>query len=347
MFFFIFFVVVVFSGLEASEDQCEESSCSHHGPTVRFPFWLNGYQSHHCGYPGFELSCTDRKETVMELPFSGKFFVQSIDYKSQLVDVRDPNGCIFRRLLHFNFSASPFQQSPRLYDHYPDDSPRPSITPCVLFNCSSTISVPPDNAYGYAYAYDEGTLINCLSISGYPVYAFSVRGSLDALLYLQSCSSVTTISLSYLSEYDVRDSYMIKKYESDPNLGILLNWSVPVCRDCEARGKMCRLKNHTSGPKTECYDFRNPPVKPPGKSNMLFVFLINVDAFMPWIISSEINLWVRQCLGSGGGEGLSRALWCLPARVLTGSVRACHVRLSKRCMPKWQYQKNKFMGSKN
>jgi hypothetical protein len=86
----------------------DESRCGGHGPAIRFPFRLNS-QPDHCGYPGFNLSCTDTNHTVLELPISVKLFVKKIDYKSQVIQLYDPDNCFPRQLRGLNLSSSPFQ----------------------------------------------------------------------------------------------------------------------------------------------------------------------------------------------------------------------------------------------
>ncbi|KAB1199723.1 hypothetical protein CJ030_MR0G014421 [Morella rubra] len=80
-----FFLVVVFL-VDLGDGQkydCPELSCGSSGLPIRFPFRLNSQPEYLCGYPGFNLSCTHRNETVLELPNSVKLFVTRIDYVSQ------------------------------------------------------------------------------------------------------------------------------------------------------------------------------------------------------------------------------------------------------------------------
>uniref|UniRef100_A0A2N9FFT9 non-specific serine/threonine protein kinase n=1 Tax=Fagus sylvatica TaxID=28930 RepID=A0A2N9FFT9_FAGSY len=74
----------------AELDECKETRCKHHGPTIRFPFWLKDHHPEHCRYPGFELSCTEDKDTMLELPRAVKLFVKHINYTAQQIDVYDP-----------------------------------------------------------------------------------------------------------------------------------------------------------------------------------------------------------------------------------------------------------------
>ncbi|THG15068.1 hypothetical protein TEA_019368 [Camellia sinensis var. sinensis] len=52
-------------------DECAVTRCGDDGPDIRFPFWLKDHQPNHCGYPGFQLSCSPTKDTLLDLPFFG------------------------------------------------------------------------------------------------------------------------------------------------------------------------------------------------------------------------------------------------------------------------------------
>ncbi|KAK8691738.1 hypothetical protein V6N13_075237 [Hibiscus sabdariffa] len=70
-------------------DGCQPTSCKRGGPSVRFPFRLKGLQPDHCGYSisGFNLTCNNDHNTVLELPQSVKLLVKRIDYKNQRIRV--------------------------------------------------------------------------------------------------------------------------------------------------------------------------------------------------------------------------------------------------------------------
>ncbi|KAL6320716.1 hypothetical protein AAG906_008716 [Vitis piasezkii] len=81
-FFFLFMGLFAEINGRSQDEECKASRCSHHGPVIRFPFRLK-HQSDHCGYPEFELSCSENKQTILEPPYSLKLSVEKINYTSQ------------------------------------------------------------------------------------------------------------------------------------------------------------------------------------------------------------------------------------------------------------------------
>ncbi|KAK9287630.1 hypothetical protein L1049_016067 [Liquidambar formosana] len=63
IFYLHFLTVAIFAELGAGQHDCSESRCKHHGPAIRFPFRRKGLQPDHCGYPGFDLGCNEKKQT--------------------------------------------------------------------------------------------------------------------------------------------------------------------------------------------------------------------------------------------------------------------------------------------
>ncbi|XP_062176199.1 putative RING-H2 finger protein ATL21A [Alnus glutinosa] len=214
-YFFLFLVFVV--GLGGGQNGCDEFPCGSLGPAIRFPFRLNS-QPHHCGYPGFNLSCTDRNEMVLQLPIFVKFFVKNIDYKSQVIEVYDPDHCFPRQLHTLNLASPPFRI---LKQHYQYDF--------ALFNCSST-----EKQSDYA--------ISCLSGPGHEVRAFPSYNDDISDLPIASCKkmyNLRSISQGVVFGYD--------------NINLQLKWSGPKCRHCEEKGKGCRLKNNSNESETVCF----------------------------------------------------------------------------------------------
>ncbi|RVW22882.1 Rust resistance kinase Lr10 [Vitis vinifera] len=191
--FFFFLFMRLFAEINggSQDDECKASRCSHHGPVIRFPFRLK-HQPEHCGYPEFELSCSEEKRTILELPYSGKLWVKEINYASQEIFVHYPDDCLQRQILNFNLSASPFQ-----FTGDTDDF--------SFFNCSE------NKTY-------ELSSIPCNFLSSNPVYVTSSFRSL-AKVNLSSCRKIFNPTLPYYHTYG-------GEYDT------FMNWSKPMCGNC-------------------------------------------------------------------------------------------------------------------
>ncbi|XP_047308970.1 putative RING-H2 finger protein ATL21B [Impatiens glandulifera] len=173
------------------------SSCSSFGPKIRFPFRLNTSPDR-CGFPGLTLSCK-HGQTILNLPFSGEFSVQFIDYVYQSIGIDDPDGCLPRRTLNFNLAGTPFQGV---------DSQR-----YTYYNCTSR----PDDYLYYMPMF-------CLSGDNFTVISTS-SGMLEPPE--TSCRRIKTVSAPVHWSWDVGTAYL------------LLKWNEPNCRNCETAGGLC------------------------------------------------------------------------------------------------------------
>ncbi|XP_058206155.1 RING-H2 finger protein ATL22-like [Rhododendron vialii] len=107
IYFFLFFLL----SLSTAQDDCSTpKTCSDYGPPIHFPFRLKNHHPQHCGYHSFDLSCSpNNNATVLNLPNSVKVLVTHIDYKSRLIQIKDPNSCFPQQLQNLHLSATPFQ----------------------------------------------------------------------------------------------------------------------------------------------------------------------------------------------------------------------------------------------
>ncbi|KAL6320779.1 hypothetical protein AAG906_008779 [Vitis piasezkii] len=218
----LFFLFLRLSAeIGANQDECKVPSCSPHGPAIKFPFRRKD-QPYHCGYLGFEISCTEKKQTILELPYSVKLSVDKINYKSREIVVHDPDFCLQRQLQNLTLSASPFQFK------VDSSSFESSTDDFTFFSCSS-------DTREYEFPF---TLIPCRSrfLHENPVYAVRSFMQLD-WLDLSSCHKLYNLSLS--------DGIVDGKKFS-------LTWSESICGNCEKAGQKCRLKSNSKGPETEC-----------------------------------------------------------------------------------------------
>ncbi|KAF3432843.1 hypothetical protein FNV43_RR23945 [Rhamnella rubrinervis] len=210
-------MVVFFTELGATQNQCEEDqSCGHQA--IRFPFRLKGRQPVNCGFPGFELSCTEKDETFLELPIPAKLFVSRINYKSQVIELYDPENCLLSKLSKgLNISSSPF--------HFSDYS----VRGYTFFNCTNL-----------ERNLDFGS-IPCLSDPTHQIYALLSTYSIDEQPLVGCTKMFNTSSIPY------------NYYDRDHNNKLELYWDKPNCGPCEARGTKCRFKNNSTRGETECF----------------------------------------------------------------------------------------------
>ena len=199
----------LFIGIFAEVDECKVSRCSLDGPAIRFPFWLRDHQPACCGYPGFELSCKEKNQTMLNLSSSVKLLVKKINYKSQEIQVHDTDDCRLTQFLNLSLSVPPFQLLPESQGNFD------------LLNCSSTKTAFP-------YYFNP---VPCLSVPGYQVYAVYSSYYIDDI-DLSSCRKIHNVSLPY--------QIFNGKYTFP------LNWDKPMCKSCEAEGGKCQMKKSNS-----------------------------------------------------------------------------------------------------
>nr|GMC64785.1 rust resistance kinase Lr10-like [Ipomoea batatas] len=166
-------------------NECLPRKCGNNGPQISFPFRLKHIQPPECGYPGFELLCTDKGETALEipfpllnatlqLPFPVKFLIEDIDYEYQEILISRVDGCLPQLLPILNLSASPFSF---------EDLDDFSIFSCSTHrNISASIYISP---------------IACLTKPGHFVYAVESSQYLYTVTELISCTKMFDISVPY------------------------------------------------------------------------------------------------------------------------------------------------------
>ncbi|KEH40373.1 putative glycerophosphodiester phosphodiesterase, protein kinase RLK-Pelle-LRK10L-2 family [Medicago truncatula] len=126
---------------------------------IQFPFHLKNNTTNHTNPQGFELSCTDKGETMLEIPtIQLKLFIKRIDYKAQKFQIYDPKNCLARQLLKLgNLSVSPFQFQ------LPEFDTRRNIN-ISFFHCDSNKECPillRDSSHDFI----DPKLVSCRKVS--------------------------------------------------------------------------------------------------------------------------------------------------------------------------------------
>lgn len=192
-------------------NDCPFSLCGNNSFLIRFPFQL-GEQYPFCGYPGFNLSCTNDSKTILKLPYSEEFYVRSINYLTQQIQLYDPDDCLPKRLLSLNFSNSPFIASfSRDY----------TFLGCSSQNIGSQF-IP----------------IDCLSNSTYFVSAIP---SVKFVNSLSGCSVIKNLSVPI-----ARPERFHENLRDDLSADLQLTWDKPDCSYCESHQLMCGFESINS-----------------------------------------------------------------------------------------------------
>ena len=228
LFFFFFLFMRLMSaeinGDQSQYDECKATRCSHHGPVIRFPFWLKDQAvPNQCGYPGFELSCSEEKRrTILDLQhYSVKFWVKKINYTSQEIIVRLADYCPQKQIPDVYLSASPFQ-------YFTESYPMKDLT---IFKCSEN----KQDSHQYPNLWP----IPCSFHSSDPVYAISSSASLIEE-NLTSCRKIFNATLP---------QFLLTREDT-----FSMTWSNPICGNCEAQGYKCQRKkiSNSTEPQIEC-----------------------------------------------------------------------------------------------
>ncbi|CAI0397136.1 unnamed protein product [Linum tenue] len=113
-----FILLLANHGAQSLNLSCRTTtSCGGNSSDIRFPFTIRGRSSGYQGFPGFDLSCAGRNQTLLHLPNSVNLTLLSIDYESQLVHVKSPDECIARQLRDLDFASSPLKLEGSLPTH--------------------------------------------------------------------------------------------------------------------------------------------------------------------------------------------------------------------------------------
>ncbi|KAL2327037.1 hypothetical protein Fmac_020464 [Flemingia macrophylla] len=120
---------------------------------IEFPFYLrNNNLSHNSSYPpGFELFCNDKKETLLQLPaVPFQLFVKRIDYKSQQIEIYDPQSClpnVFLKLANssvYPFQFLPYQHQQVVYKYYDVSFFLCNSMSCPICKQSDSLLIDPE-----------------------------------------------------------------------------------------------------------------------------------------------------------------------------------------------------------
>ncbi|KAG7593143.1 Wall-associated receptor kinase C-terminal [Arabidopsis thaliana x Arabidopsis arenosa] len=220
-----------------SWDAMQVTLCERYGVSIRFPF---------CGHSGFNLHCNNLNKTVLELPMSGTFLVDRIDYSKQQISINDPEDCMVKRLLTFNTSGSPFSNG--------------------LSTVYYTFLTCPNEVVRLSW-YPR---IRCLSNSTSSFFATSNMSLANSML--PSCQIVKRLAVPVSVFTNVLNEE--KGFSGVINyVNLLLEWSSPNCRGCEKKSLRCGFKNKAS---LEVKCFADPSNEKSSRLTRLIIILCTI-----------------------------------------------------------------------
>jgi hypothetical protein len=255
----VLFLIKLLRFMNAAAD-CSISACGIDDVPVRFPFRLQGNQPRNCGYPGFDLSCNNRRTTVLKLPHSGDFLVRDIDYRTQQIQLYDKDNCLPKRLLQLNLSGSPF---------------------AAVFHQNYTFLSCPTQ-----FVMSRFPIIDCLSNSTISVLATS--STFLVTLLSSSCDVISTLLIPA--------SWPVQHYEgfsSKLSEDLLLTWFSPDCHQCETHGGTCGFHGNASQEIGCFYDSKK------GNISYLYFYLLSNDFITIFTCNLEkekAEIPLRNCL---------------------------------------------------
>ncbi|KAI5323048.1 hypothetical protein L3X38_032120 [Prunus dulcis] len=190
-------VVIVVDALNGGvgHEDCRETRCYPYGPAIRYPFRLKGRQPIPCAFRGFDVSCTDDNQTILELPSSSaKFFVDEINYRSHAIRGNVYDGCLPRELFYSNGSY-----------------PLEFVGPATLLSC-------PPSTVRDEYCSNHYHCLTRLS----PCHGNNSGNHLYAV----------TGDYCSFDEMPLVSCIMVH-HTSDPDERGILHWSIPSCEHCK------------------------------------------------------------------------------------------------------------------
>lgn len=199
IFIFIFLDDTVIHALDIN---CPHSRCGSNPYSIQYPFILKGQQPQVCSHY-INLTCISQTNTVLNIPFSGDFYVNTVDYPARTVTLLDPKNCLAKRLMKLDLSSSPFAAA---YDY----------RNFTFYNC------PGDSPM------NNFRVIKCLSVDpNVTVVSFQLSSAETRKFY--GCSKISTEEFPLL--------------ENDTFRELKLRWNVPSCADCEGFGPRGKGRN--------------------------------------------------------------------------------------------------------
>ncbi|KAL5816777.1 hypothetical protein ACOSQ3_025155 [Xanthoceras sorbifolium] len=210
------------------ENYCPLTICGDNRFPVKFPFKLKNRPTSYsrCVYPGFDLSCNHLNQTIINLPDSGPFMVEYIDYMTQSLWITDPESCLPNRGENYTVLAWPTE-------FYNNESTL--LSSCVRV---STVNIPIPRRllsgieFGLELVWSQPSCGNCEELNR--ACGFKGSSGNDTV-----CSSYPGLGISRNTKYSIVLGVGI------PALCCMIGLGCYFCSRVRAAGQRRRLINAT------------------------------------------------------------------------------------------------------
>ncbi|RAL50067.1 hypothetical protein DM860_017977 [Cuscuta australis] len=243
-------------------EACEPKRC-HHGPTIRYPFYLQDQQKSYCGFPQFKISCHVLQGYPI-LCLSGiAYVVEDISYESNLIRVYNEatRGSEATCLREIRNLATPAKSAVlRLFNNS-------SIR--FLLNCSEPLS---GGLQKYRFHCNEGNRTK------WGLVLFNDSNFLSSAL--QQCRENVVVPVERGEGNDRLRSNGVVDYETLLRKGFELKWRVSSCNECGQSGGRCGFNASTIKFKCFCPDrphsarCRHEPVAGKSKTKIIIIAVL-------------------------------------------------------------------------
>ncbi|PIN26096.1 hypothetical protein CDL12_01165 [Handroanthus impetiginosus] len=238
--FFLILLSQASSGARYQYKSCIPKNCGS-GPSISFPFYIQGLQESYCGYPGFVLTCED-SFPILKLP-ENNFVVEEILYENRSLRLyhaavlRSEDSCI-PRIRNTTLPASQFDYVSFTGLHLFSDCRQPLPNELLTYNVSCK------NDWALALFDKDDNLKNAMEKCDRnivaPVEGYGNNGTVNNL-------------------------------EEVLRRGFVLNWSTSDCSACENSGGRCGFDGTAYHFKCFCPDRPHSNCCVPGKLFLLVI----------------------------------------------------------------------------
>ncbi|KAK2990239.1 hypothetical protein RJ640_014691 [Escallonia rubra] len=202
------------NSVKSSNSACPSFDCGN-GLVIGYPFWQQSHQPDHCGYPGFNISCTGQTPF---LHLSDHLYrVKSIDYpqNSLVIAYGELNDTICPLVSH----GVTINSTLPLLNYTGDDK-----TVNFFYNCTL---YPPSVQY-----------IKCLQYGAKRAYVF-MDGAIPEFDWRSYCESIVRVPVIGKAAGD-DGAVLADGFGGALQDGFKLTWSADrECQTCEASGGFC------------------------------------------------------------------------------------------------------------